>query len=118
MYYYRVDDRDSLSKRAPTLRQCEFFNDILIKYLIEFGQKEKNAFEKKDQIIMYDFEKLLIKMVKFSNKSFLRKYNEVHRVVKSNTYRQCCKNGKISTNKVYSFLLRNRLALFLTLFYL
>lgn len=114
LYYYRVDAADSLSKKAPSVEQCELFNQILTTYLREFGQAERAAWDKKDQIMMYDFEKILLKTARSKDKGFAKKYREIRSIMRTEAYRECCRTGCISTNRIYSFLLRNRLALSVT----
>ena len=118
LYFYRIDDKESLSKKAPSLEQCELFNSVLNKYLVDFGQDSQNAWNLKCKIMMYDFEKTIRRNTKEEGLSFYEKYCRVHKIMKSSAYKECCKNGNISSNKLYSFLLANRCAWLLTIFML
>ena len=116
LYFYRVDDTETLSKKAPSLEQCELFNSVLNKYLYDFGQKNQEAWILKSKIMMYNYEKTIRKNIEGKRLSIIEKYHIVYRIMNSSAYKECCKNGHISSNKVYSFLLSRRCAWLLTLF--
>ena len=116
LYFYRIDDTETLSKKAPSLEQCECFNDVLNKYLSEFRQDSPKAWNLKCKIIMYDFEKTIRKTIKQEGLSLIKKYHRVHRIMNSSAFIECCKTGHISSNRFYSFFFSHRCAWLLTVF--
>lgn len=117
LYYYRTTGADSLSRKAPTVEQCCVFYQMLTSAMLELGVERADAWCCRDNIVMQDFEKRLIKIADDNNSSFWKKYHMIKQSMHTEAYRDCCRNAVISPNQVYQWMLRNRNALLLLLYF-
>lgn len=118
LYFYRLTGQESLSKSVPTVKQCEFFYNVLNDAMVDFQVTDSEAWKLRNNIIMYDFEKILIKTMNDKKINLFQKYLIIRNTMRTPAYRNCCKLSYITENIFYQLILRKRYAFFYILFFI
>lgn len=116
LYYYRTTGQDSLSRKAPTVEQCEMFYQMLTSAMTALSVENKEAWKCRDEIVVQDFEKRFFAISHDNRYSSYKKYKLVKQAMNTEAYSICCKNTTVSSNKVYQWMLSHRKAFLLTIY--
>lgn len=116
LYYYVEENVSSLSKAVPSSTQCSLFYRELTRGMQRLNVQNPRAWKYRDSILLSDYEKIFLKLAKRTDISFRRKCKICHKIMNSEAYVFCCRNGIVSNNVIYQWMLRKRKALILMLF--
>lgn len=104
LYYYKVDQTDTLSKSVQSLSQICFYYSKLMEYFNKLNVVTDECRNLLCITIMRDLEKLLIQTIKSSDRTYFQKRRECRKIFASKPYKKCCKTN-ISSNFIYRWAL-------------
>lgn len=107
LYYYKVDQTDTLSNSVPSLSQTCFFYDKLMEYFSKLNVVTDECRRILCITIMRDLEKLLIQIIKKPYTTYSQKRRECRIIFDSVPYKKCCKD-RISSNIIYQWALSHK----------
>lgn len=116
LYYYMEENTISLSKSVPSSTQCNIFYRELSVGMQKLKVYNPQVWKYRDSILLSDYEKIFLQLAKRTDISFWVKCKMCYKIMHSETYDSCCKDGVVSNNIVYQWMLQKRKAFFLMLF--
>lgn len=108
LYVYQVDSEDSLSKKVPDCYQNEFLYEILTDAVVSLNSPSSTAYQLRNKIIMYNFEKIFISIAKNNSMSFIKKCQVARKIINTKAYQECCKTGTGSSNLFYEWFYKSK----------
>lgn len=116
LYYYMEENTMSLSKAVPSSTQCNIFYRELSAGMKKLKVRNPQVWKYRDSILLCDYEKIFLQLAKRTDISFWVKCRKCYKIMHSEAYNSCCKDGVVSNNVVYQWMLQKRKAFFLILF--
>ena len=107
LYHYSVDTAGSLSKRAPTIEQCEVFYRYLTAAMEKLGATDPVSMRVPAKHINWHVEMLLLETAERNDWTLRRKFSCAKAIRKAEAYRQCCKELQVEQNPLYLKFYRN-----------
>ncbi|MGN0417682.1 glycosyltransferase family 2 protein [Anaerostipes faecalis] len=116
LYYYIEENAMSLSKSVPSSKQCSIFYRELTDGMQKLDVQSPETWNYRDSILLSDYEKIFLELTARTDISFITKCRICYKIMHSETYGSCCKNGVVSKNNIYQWMLQKRKAFALMLF--
>lgn len=114
LYNYVEIGGIGLSKTFLNLEQCKKKYSFLANSFEIMNINDEESVKIMHAIIMQQYEKCILNVSK--NTTFLKKYYAIKKILKEDTFIKCCKRTQLSTNCIYNFIIKNRMAFLLTLY--
>lgn len=118
LYYYNTSVDNSLSKKSPSFNQCEYVFQYINLFFKKWKISDPKIKNKRDLIIMQDYEKAFLTLSRDKELSLLKKIKTAKKAVAKDSYLICCGAGVGSGNRFYNFLFKNKMYIFIVVYML
>lgn len=115
LYIYQNQEEITLSKRAPSVTENEYFFSALLKGIKELANNDADAIKLCKQIIMQDYEKTIL-FIDANSESIGKQYKQIKYAMDAKSFKMCCREGVHSRNNLYNWLFKKRKAGLLTIY--
>lgn len=115
LYIYQNQEVITLSKRAPTVSENEYFYSALSKGIRELSYDDIEMLTLCKQIIMQDYEKTFFD-INDNSESIVKGYKQIKQAMATRSFVSCCNEGIQSSNKMYNWLFAKKKAGLLTIY--
>lgn len=106
LYYYDTSNTDSLSVRAPALKQCQLFYSAVREAMESLDIRDEESLFVRDTFVATHFERYLKGVARNGQLSVSEKLAEAASVGRLEGYRSTCARGIRWGNPVYLWLMR------------
>ena len=106
LYHYDVSTEGSLSKKAPSLEQCDTFCQLITTSMQTLGATDSRSVSLRDKMVIHHFERFLEQTAQSTELSLREKFRIAAEAGKLKSFRACCGGFWEDRNPVYLRLLR------------
>ena len=106
LYHYDVSTVGSLSKKAPSLEQCDTFCRLITASMQTLGATDSRSVSLRDKMVIHHFERFLEQTAQSTELSLSEKLRIAAEAGQLKSFRQCCRGFREDRNSVYLHLLR------------
>lgn len=106
LYHYDVSTEGSLSKKAPSLEQCDTFCQLITASMQTLGATDPRSVSLRDKMVIHHFERFLEQTAQSTELSLREKFRIAAEAGKLKSFRACCGGFWEDRNPVYLRLLR------------
>ena len=106
LYHYDVSTEGSLSKKAPSLEQCDTFCELIRASMQTLGATDRRSVSLRDKMVIHHFERFLEQTAQSTELSLREKFRIAAEAGKLKSFRACCGGFWEDRNPVYLRLLR------------
>lgn len=106
LYHYDVSTEGSLSKKAPSLEQCDTFCQLITASMQTLGATDPRSVSLRDKMVIHHFERFLEQTAQSTELSLREKFRIAAEAGKLKSFRACCGGFREDRNPVYLRLLR------------
>lgn len=101
LYHYDVSTEGSLSKKAPSLEQCDTFCQLITTSMQTLGATDPESVKTKNDHVNWHFERFLEQTAQSTEYSLTQKMRIAGSVSRLESFRQCCGSLRQDRNSVY-----------------
>lgn len=106
LYHYDVSTEGSLSKKAPSLEQCDTFCQLITASMQTLGATDPRSVSLRDKMVIHHFERFLEQTAQSTELPLREKFRIAAEAGKLKSFRACCGGFWEDRNPVYLRLLR------------
>lgn len=106
LYHYDVSTVGSLSKKAPSLEQCDTFCQLITASMQTLGATDPISVSLRDKMVIHHFERFLEQTAQNTELPLREKFRIAAEAGKLKSFRACCRGFQEDRNPVYLRLLR------------
>lgn len=116
LYYYDETTDGSLSKRSPTMEQCDLFYRQITGYMEILGATDRECVRNRDFLVMTQFERFLTEMAVSRKDTLLEKMKKAKEIGRLNSFASCSAEGIQWGNPLYRFFFQRKYVRLIVLF--
>ena len=118
LYHYDVSTVGSLSKKAPSLEQCDTFCRLITASMQTLGATDPESVKTKNDHINWHFERLLEQTAQQKNLSLKEKFSIAGKAGQMESFQQCCGSLRQDRNPIYLWIYHTGRAKLVMLYFL